>query len=59
MGDDGLPKAVGIGNVCLETNMGIKIALKGVKHIFDTRLNLISIDRLDIEGFFNTFNNGQ
>ncbi|KAJ0090805.1 hypothetical protein Patl1_13877 [Pistacia atlantica] len=59
MGDDGLARAVGIGNVCLETNMGTKLALKGVKHMPDMRLHLISTDRLDIKGFCNTFNNGQ
>ncbi|KAJ0090619.1 hypothetical protein Patl1_13882 [Pistacia atlantica] len=59
MGDDGLARAVGIGNVCLETNMGTKLALKGLKHMPDMRLHLISTDRLDIKGFCNTFNNGQ
>ena len=59
MGNDGLAKITGIGDVCLETNNGTKLILKNVKHIPDIRLNLISAGKLDDEGYCNTFVNGQ
>lgn len=35
MGNNGISNVVGIGDVCLETNNGTKLVLKGVKHIPD------------------------
>ncbi|PKI55608.1 hypothetical protein CRG98_024001 [Punica granatum] len=37
-------KIVGIGDVCLETELGYKLFLKKVRHIPEIRLNLISTD---------------
>ena len=51
MGNDGQSKIVGIGDICLETENGTRLVLKGVKHIPDIRLNLISTGKLDDEGF--------
>ena len=31
MGNEGLSKIIGMGNVCLETNLGCKLLLKGVR----------------------------
>ena len=59
MGNDGLVKVVGIGDVCLEMNNGTRLLLRGVKHIPEIRLNLISAGKLDDEGYCNTFSNGQ
>ena len=59
MGNDGLAKVIGVGDVCLETNMGMKLLLKDVRHAPDVRLNLVSVKRLDNEGFVNTFGFGQ
>lgn len=59
MGNNGLAKAIGIGDVCLETNNGTMLVLKNVKHIPDIRLNLISTGKLDDEGFCNIFSDGQ
>ena len=42
MGNDGLAQVVGIGDICLETSIGTRLLLKGVKHVPDIRLNLIS-----------------
>ncbi|TXG57032.1 hypothetical protein EZV62_018345 [Acer yangbiense] len=58
MGNNGVAKAVGMGDVCLETNNGMMLLLKNVKHIPDIRLNLISAGKLDDEGFCNTFSDG-
>ena len=58
MGNDGQSKAVGIGDICLETENGTRLVLKGVKHIPDIRLNLISTGKLNDEGFCSTFSDG-
>ena len=55
MGNSGASKIVGIGDICLETNLGSKLILKNVRHVPDIRLNLISTGRLDDEGFINYF----
>ncbi|KAI9174719.1 hypothetical protein LWI28_021843 [Acer negundo] len=58
MGNNGVAKAVGMRDVCLETNNGMMLLLKNVKHILDIHLNLISVGKLDDEGFCNTFSDG-
>ena len=55
MGNSRVSMIVGIGDVCLETSIGNKLVLKGVRHVSDIRLNLISIGRLDDKGFTNSF----
>ena len=55
MGNSGVSKIVGIGDVFLETSIRNKLVLKDVRHVPDIRLNLISIGRLDDEGFTNSF----
>ena len=55
MGNNGTSKIVGIGDICLETSIGSKLILKDVRHVPDIRLNLISIGRLDDEGFAHYF----
>ncbi|KAJ4728518.1 Retrovirus-related Pol polyprotein from transposon TNT 1-94 [Melia azedarach] len=59
MGNNGLAKAIGMGDVRLETNNGTMLLLKNVKHIPDIRLNLISAGKLDDEGFSSNFSSGQ
>ena len=39
IGNDGLAKIIGIGDVCLEMSNGMKLVLRDVKHILDIRLN--------------------
>ena len=46
---------VGIEDICLETSIGNKLLLKDVRHVPDIRLNFISTDILDDEGFTNAF----
>ena len=59
MGNEGLSKIIGMGNICLETNLGCKLLLKDVRHVPDIRLNLISTGRLDDEGYNNHFGDGK
>ena len=59
MSNDGSAKAISMGDVRLETSNGIVLILKNVKHILDIRMNLISIGKLDDEGFCNTFRDSQ
>ena len=47
MGNGGVSKIVGIGDIRLETSIGSKLVLKDVRHVPDIGLNLISIDRFD------------
>ncbi|CAL1399745.1 unnamed protein product [Linum trigynum] len=58
-GNGNLSKVIGKGEVCLETMNGTKLLLKDVRHVPEMRLNLISVDKLDEEGYCNTFHNGQ
>jgi len=59
MGNDGVAKMIGVGDVFLHTNVGVKLLLKDVKHALDVRLNLISVKKLDDEGFINYFGDGK
>jgi transposase InsO family protein len=59
MGNEGVSKIVGMGNVCLETSVGCKLVLKDVRHVPDIRLNLISTGKLDDEGYKNHFGDGK
>ncbi|CAN0905304.1 Retrovirus-related Pol polyprotein from transposon TNT 1-94, partial [Linum grandiflorum] len=59
MGNGNISKVFGKGDVCLETMDGARLLLRDVRHIPNMRLNLISIDKLDGEGYCPTFNNGQ
>ncbi|VFQ72031.1 unnamed protein product [Cuscuta campestris] len=59
MGNDAVVEVVGIGDVCLVTQMGTKLLLKDVRYAPDVRLNFISVHRLDDEGYENHFGGGQ
>ncbi|CAA0837196.1 Uncharacterized mitochondrial protein AtMg00300 [Striga hermonthica] len=59
MENDGIAKAVGMGDVHLETENGNTLVLRGVKHVPNIRMNLISTGKLDDEGFCNTFRDGK
>ncbi|CAH9132849.1 unnamed protein product [Cuscuta epithymum] len=58
MGNNGLSKIVGIGDICLKFDTGIELVLHIVKHVPDMRLNLISAGLLDDDGYSNNFGNG-
>ena len=55
MGNDGASKIIGMGDVYLKTNTGCELLLKNVRHVSDIRLNLISIGKLDVEGYESYF----
>ncbi|KAJ0804413.1 putative RNA-directed DNA polymerase [Helianthus annuus] len=58
MGNNGLSKVVGVGDVCLKFDTGMELVLHNVKHVPDIRLNLISAGLLDNDGYHSTFGDG-
>ena len=59
MGNEDMSKIVGMGDICLETNIGCKLLLRDVRHVPDIRLNLIFAGKLDDEGYNNNFSDGK
>ena len=55
----GESKLIGVGDVCLPTNMGVQLLLKGVKHAPDVRFNLIYVQILDNDGYDSHFGSGK
>ena len=50
---------VGIGDVELETSIGCKLVLKDVRHILEMRFSLISVGKLDDEGYHSHLGDGK
>ena len=59
MGNTASSNIAGIGDICIQTNVGYQLILKDVRHVPDLRLNLMSGIALDKEGFQNYFGNGR
>ncbi|RDX87199.1 hypothetical protein CR513_31365, partial [Mucuna pruriens] len=59
MGNDGAAKVIDVGDVCLQTNIGMKLWLRGVKHAPNVRFNLIFMHMLDDGGYDNHFGHGK
>ena len=57
LGNNHFCKIVGVGDVQIRTKDGQDILLKQVRHIPEMCMNLISVGRLDDDGFFTTFGN--
>ncbi|RDX90379.1 hypothetical protein CR513_27759, partial [Mucuna pruriens] len=55
MGNDGVTKIIGIGDVCLQTNTGMQLWLRRVKHAPDVHFNMIFVHILDDGGYDNHF----
>ena len=55
MGNDGESKVIGVGDVCLQTNMGVQLLLKGFKHVLDVCFNLIFVLMLDDSDYDSHF----
>ena len=51
MGNEAKCEIVGMGDVELETSIGYKLVLKDVRHVPKMRFSLISIGKLDDEGY--------
>lgn len=49
-----MTQVCGIGDVYIKTNNNIILLLKNVKYVPHIKMNLISIRRLDNEGYVNT-----
>ena len=56
---NGVSKVIGVGDGCLQTNMGMQLLLKGVKHAPDVRFNLISVQMVDDGGYDGHFGSGK
>ena len=59
MGNTTSSNIVGIGDVCIHTNVGYQLKLQDVRHVPYLCLNLMSGIALDKEGFHNYFGNGR
>ena len=58
MGNSSYSKIVGIGDVCIKTNVGCMLILKDVQHVLDLRMNVLSTLALDQAGYSNHLGNG-
>ena len=59
IGNDDRAKIIGKGDVHLETTNGTRLILKSVGHVDDLRLNIISVGKLDDEGYLSNFGGGR
>ena len=50
---------MGIGDVCIETNVGSTMMLKDVRHVLDLRMNVFSTLAMDQAGYYNYLSNGR
>ena len=55
MGNSTFSSIVGIGDIHIKTGVGCTMVLKDVRHVPDLRLNLISVNALDQQGYDNIF----
>ena len=51
MSNNNVTDIIGIGDVCIQTNVVCTIMLKNMRHILDLCLNLISMSAPDNEGY--------
>ncbi|GJV14657.1 putative RNA-directed DNA polymerase [Tanacetum coccineum] len=54
MGNTGLSRIAGIGDICLKFDTGMELVLHNVKHVPDMRLNIISTVFLDDDWYLPT-----
>lgn len=59
MGNQSSARIVGLGDIRVKTSVGCTLTLKNVRHIPDLRINLLSANVLDQEGFRHTFGDGK
>ncbi|GKD16351.1 putative RNA-directed DNA polymerase [Tanacetum coccineum] len=57
MGNTGLSRIAGIGDICLKFNTWMELVLHNVKHVPDMRLNIILTGLLDEDGYHNSSEN--
>lgn len=59
MVNNDVSKVVGMDDICLKMSSGSKLLLKDVRRALDICLNLISVRKLDDDGFGNDFGDGK
>jgi hypothetical protein len=59
MGNNDRAQIIGRGDVHLETENGMTLVLKSVRHVEALRLNIISVGLLDKDGYLSRFGNAQ
>ncbi|RDX91185.1 hypothetical protein CR513_26867, partial [Mucuna pruriens] len=59
MGNDVVTKVIGVGDIFLQTNTGMQLWLRGVKHALNVHFNLIFVHMLDDGGYENHFVHGK
>ena len=59
MDNTGFFNIMGIGDIYIETNLGSRLVLKDVRHVLDLRYNLLSMGKINEEGFYSFFGGGQ
>ena len=59
MGNEAKCEIVGMEDVELETSIGCKLVLKDVKHVPEMRFSLISVGKLDDEGYHSHLGDGK
>ena len=59
MSNSSYSKIVGIGYVCIETNVGSTMMLKDVRNVLDLRMNVFSTLAMDRAGCCNYLGNGR
>ncbi|KAL6346988.1 hypothetical protein AAG906_012239 [Vitis piasezkii] len=59
MGNEAKCEIVGMGDVKLETSIGCKLILKDVRHVPEMRFSLISVRKLDDEGYHSYLGEGK
>ena len=59
MGNTANSNIVGIGDICIHTNVDYQLMLRDVRHVPNLHLNLMFKIALDKEGFQNYFGNGR
>ncbi|GKV15591.1 hypothetical protein SLEP1_g26368 [Rubroshorea leprosula] len=58
MGNKSVSHIMGVGDICVQTNVGCTLTLKNVRHVLDMRMNLLFAKALDEEGYAPYFRNG-
>ena len=59
MGNSSYSKIVGIGDMCIKTNVGCMLILKDVRHVPNLRMNVLSTLALDQASYSNRLGNGR
>ena len=59
MGNEAKCEIIGMRDVELETSIACKLVLKDVKHVLEMRFSLISVGKLDDEGYHSHLGKGK